>query len=179
MKKVILIFVIVLLMMCIIVYSQTDADYIKYNTVLSERGFDVNDTSRDMMVMEKKDGDLMYNRKDDIIVRTDVKVNGLENAILRVKSNETVGKLELVLKKINEKNREKLSRLKNIEIESKDSYNMRIEGVGKSKLLYFIPIKRVHVYEIDNFGMVKKPFRASNLFIKDENIFEDENEKEN
>ena len=104
--------------------------------------------------------------KSTIQIKTTVK--GLENAVLRVRNNETKLHLEEVLLKIQDNRREIINKLENLTIESNENLsNIIITGKKNAKLFGFIKIKHIYKYEILNNGIVIRQKLWYDKFFKD------------
>ena len=86
---------------------------------------------------------------------TQSKVQGLENAMLKVQNNETIQVLEQVMNKIQEKNRERLRLLQNLTFEEKEGKFFSY-GKAEAKFLNIIPFKKQVKYEIDEDGNMER-----------------------
>lgn len=83
-------------------------------------------------------------------------LTGLQNAITRVKNNETQQHLKLVLEKIETKQLEQLNKLQNLSVEQKNGKTI-IEGKIKTKFLGVFPANRHVQYEYNpGLGIKKK-----------------------
>lgn len=107
-------------------------------------------------------------------VKSDVK--GLENAMLRVRNNETKAHLEEVFAKIQDKRKEQLAKLENMEVSKDEKTNKTIiKGKGKAKFLGFIPSSKNYEYEVDVEGNVQKHGKAFDFLFKKEDPIDQTN----
>ena len=88
--------------------------------------------------------------------RVEVKLKGIENAITRVKNNETRQHLEQVMNKIQEKRRETLNKLENLIIEKNEENKYVAVGKTKAKLFGFIKMNKKVKFEITEEGVMKR-----------------------
>lgn len=94
-----------------------------------------------------------------------LEVKGLNNAIVKVKNNETRQHLEEVLNKILEQRREVLSKLEALEIRENADGAVEAEGKKEMKFLGFLNVKRKVKYIIDENGeIIRQPRGFDFLF---------------
>jgi len=108
--------------------------------------------------------------------RITTNIKGLENAMLRVKNNESILHLEQVMEKIKEQKRARLNQLEGLEIreniekvgEFKEVKRVIAEGKKEAKLFYFIKLKKSYQYEInEETGNTIRIKRWYDIFWKD------------
>lgn len=103
-------------------------------------------------------------------------ISGLENAIIRVRNNETAMHLAQVMIKIQEKRIQQISKLEAIEIEQDAKTNATvIKGIGKARLFGFIPVNKEYKYEINETGEVVKQKKALDFLFKKQDPIDAEN----
>ena len=99
------------------------------------------------------------------------KVVGLENAMLKVQSQEKVQHLQQVMEKIQAQWQERLNNLDDLEFEE-DNGEVAAKGRGKALFLGFIPMKHTHRYRIMEDGTVVRQRWFTDFLFKD---IEDDN----
>ena len=94
------------------------------------------------------------------------KVTGLENAILRVRNEETKQHLQQVMEKIQTQQRERLNRLEDLEIIEEED---EITAIGKkeAKLFGLFKLKHMYRYEIQENGNVIRQKRMFDWLWRD------------
>ena len=103
------------------------------------------------------------------IIKEKSQVRGLENAMLRVRNEETKQHIERVMNMIQEKQRERLNKLENLEfdtdivdIEGTEDEAREVviaTGLEEKKFLGLFKVKRKATYEIKNTGQIMKRSR--------------------
>lgn len=86
---------------------------------------------------------------------------GLENAILRVRNEESKAHLEEVMNRIQERHRERLSQLDDLTFEEQEDGSLEAEGIGRGKFLGLIKLGYKYQYRVHENGQlvrVQKPF---------------------
>lgn len=83
------------------------------------------------------------------------KIKGLENAMLRIQNQEVEEHLNLILKKIEEKEKGVINNLEKPVIEGKEDGTIEVTGKKIAKLLGIFNIRKKHTYHISNTGEVK------------------------
>jgi len=92
-------------------------------------------------------------------------VQGLENAQLRVRTEEQKQHLNQVMEKIQEKQRIKLNKLSNLEFEEKED-EVIIKGKKEAKLFGLFRVQKTHRYTISEEGEIKYQKRFFDFFWK-------------
>lgn len=95
-------------------------------------------------------------------------VKGLENAILRVRNNETSEHLQTVLNKILEHRKLILAKLQNLQITKINDTEIVAEGRRNAKFLSFLTLKHKYKYTITEQGDVIRKKIIFDLLWKDE-----------
>lgn len=108
-----------------------------------------------------------YNIKGNDFKEEKTKVIGLENAILKVRNNETSAHLEEVLAKIQTKQKEIFQKLQNLTVESKGK-NTIAKGFKKDKFLGIFKIKHSYKYVILEDGTFTRQKKFIDNFFKEE-----------
>ena len=107
-------------------------------------------------------------------VRERAQVTGLENAMLRVRNEEQKQNLEKILEKIQERKKERLNQVEDLEItESEDGGNLEAVGKKQARLLGILPMKKQVKYQISNEGEItyqKGPWDGFFVFEEDPQI---------
>lgn len=106
--------------------------------------------SMTVIAVEKESNEIKENN------RVEIKVKGLENAMIKVKNNETSEHLNEVLMKIQEKRTEQLAKLEGLTFEENEDGTIKAEGVGESKFLGLFKVKRNKNFVINEDGSVER-----------------------
>ena len=100
-------------------------------------------------------------------MRLQTRVQGLENAILRVRTQERAQHLEQVMNKIQEQRKMMLMGLDNLVVEESDEGEIKAEGKRDAKLLNIFKLKHTYKYNIAEDGTVVRQKRWFDMFWKD------------
>jgi len=105
-------------------------------------------------------------QQNGLIKKTDinysqVKIQGLENAVYRVRSEEQKSYMELVMNKVQEKQQLRLNKLETLTIDTNDFDVVEATGYQEDKLFGVIKLKHQHKYQIDDEGNV---YRVRSVF---------------
>ena len=84
------------------------------------------------------------------------KIMGLENAQLRVRNEEQKQHLEMVMEKIQTRDRERINQLQDVIISESDEGLITAEGIGESKFLHIFKMKKAFKYDIAEDGIVER-----------------------
>jgi len=95
-----------------------------------------------------------------------VNVTGLNNAILRVKNNETAQHLEDILAKIQEKQKIQIAKLDNITAEINKNGITMVHGKKEVKFLGLLKIKYAYYCQIHEDGTALREHRIFDLLMK-------------
>jgi len=93
--------------------------------------------------------------QQEIATQQKSEVKGLENAVLKVKTQERVQHLNQVMNKIQEHKRVMLNNMENLEIEE-DEEGIKATGQKEAMFLNAFKFKRTFQYRIDEEGEVKR-----------------------
>lgn len=99
--------------------------------------------------------------EEDVIIRIKSNVTGLENAIIRVRNNETAIHLQAVMKKIEAKRLQKIKMLENLTFDVDENGDAFAEGKAKAKLLAAFTLRHrynCHVFEDGSTARKPRPF---------------------
>lgn len=94
-------------------------------------------------------------------------VTGLENAMIRVQNQETVEKLEAVMEKIQEKNRERLQKMENLQFRVDSRGDVIAEGKKEAKLFGLFKVKHRYECRITESGETERSWKFSDMFFSD------------
>lgn len=144
MKKIVLI-CIMALMLCMTVFATTPGAALKY----------VQAQQQEQVTVQKQ------------LMETNVK--GLENAQLRVTSQEQKQKLEQIMQKIQLNERERLGQLEDVIIDVNDE--IELEGKKTQYLFRLFPVKRSLKYTISPEGEVARKTIGLDFLYADSSIF--------
>ena len=87
---------------------------------------------------------------EQIKERVQSQVAGLENAMLRVRNNETVAHLEQVMNMIQERHRQRLANLTNLEFDEDENGDVFCEGKKDAKFLGIFKLKHSYKYQMES-----------------------------
>jgi len=102
----------------------------------------------------------------DVLIKTTVQ--GLQNDVLRVRTQERAQHMQQVMEKVQIKRLEMLNKLDGLEIEEDESGNVQAEGERKAKLFGFISMNHRYRYGVNEQGEVERINRWNDFMFKDE-----------
>jgi len=103
---------------------------------------------------------------NEVMEQLQSRVPGLENAVIRIRNEETQQVIEQVMERIQTQQRERLNKLENLEVQTGSDGSLKAEGLKQAKLFGFINIKRNVEYQIAENGELTRTRGLSDFLWK-------------